>query len=214
MSAPQASVVVVHGLWMPGTETALMRRRLQAAGFATRLFRYRSVMHGLTANATRLAEFLALVPGDTVHMIGHSLGGVLILEALAQQPFAREGRVVCLGSPLAGSCTADVLAGSRAGRWVIGRCMLDMLERGGLRECDVPREVGIIAGNSPVGFGRLVGGLIGPNDGTVAVEETRLPGAADHIVLPASHFSLLWSMEVHRQILCFLEHGRFRHDAA
>jgi len=212
MRKPRASVVVVHGLWMPGTETLLIRRRLHAAGFATHLFRYRSVAKGLQANATRLAEFLAHVPGDTVHMIGHSLGGVLILEALTQREFAREGRIVCLGSPLQGSRTAAVLAGSRPGRRLIGRCMQDLLERGRLTRYSGERTVGIIAGDLPVGFGRLVGGLIGPNDGTVAVEETRLRGAADHIVLPVSHFSLLWSTEVHRQILCFLERGRFRHE--
>ena len=29
------SVVVLHGLWMPGWETKLLRRRLTNAGFAT-----------------------------------------------------------------------------------------------------------------------------------------------------------------------------------
>ncbi|HLF09818.1 MAG TPA: alpha/beta hydrolase, partial [Gammaproteobacteria bacterium] len=82
----------------------------------------------------------------------------------------------------------------------------------GLAACGEAREVGIIAGNHSFGVGRLVRGLPLPNDGTVSVEETRLPGAADHIVLRASHFSLLWSAEVHRQILCFLERGRFCHE--
>ncbi|HLF11354.1 MAG TPA: alpha/beta hydrolase, partial [Gammaproteobacteria bacterium] len=135
MSTAIPSVVVVHGLWMPGTETLLMRRRLEAAGFATRLFRYRSVAHGLRANALRLAEFLAGLRDETVHLVGHSLGGVLILETLAGHPVACSGRVVCLGSPLTGSRTAAVLAGLPGGRWFIGKSMRDLLDRRGLAAC-------------------------------------------------------------------------------
>jgi hypothetical protein len=57
--------------------------------------------------------------------------------------------------------------------------------------------------------GRLFGRLDGPNDGTVAVAETRLPGATDHIVVRASHFSILWSADAAIQVIAFLESGRF-----
>ena len=49
----------------------------------------------------------------------------------------------------------------------------------------------------------------GPNDGTVLVDETHLPGAADQLRLRTSHSGLLFSAEVARQVAAFLETGRF-----
>ena len=64
-------------------------------------------------------------------------------------------------------------------------------------------------GSIGIGLGRLFGRFDGPNDGMVTVAETRLAGAADHIVLPVAHTSLLWSREVARQAEHFIGTGRF-----
>ncbi|HEY8521752.1 MAG TPA: alpha/beta fold hydrolase [Gammaproteobacteria bacterium] len=207
-----AAAVVVHGLWMPGTETAILRRRLAAAGLPARCFRYRTVSEGLDANAARLAELVDALPEDTVHLVGHSLGGVLIRHMLERFPPARPGRVVALGSPFTGCCAGRALAAYGLGRTLLGKCMLELLESGGCREWRGPRELGIIAGDVGLGFGRLVCRLPEPNDGTVAVAETRLPGATDHLVLHVTHTSMLWSPEVAQQTLCFLRTGRFAHE--
>jgi hypothetical protein len=60
----------------------------------------------------------------------------------------------------------------------------------------------------PFGLGRLCGPFPEPNDGTVAVAETRIDGA-DHVVLPVSHFAFLWSKRVAKQTAHFLLYGRF-----
>ena len=39
----------------------------------------------------------------------------------------------------------------------------------------------MIAGTLGVGLGAIIENLPSPNDGTVAVEETRLPGIKDHL---------------------------------
>jgi hypothetical protein len=57
----------------------------------------------------------------------------------------------------------------------------------------------------------MLGRLPGPHDGTVAVAETRLPGATDHVVLPVTHFSMLTSRAVADQVVAFLRRGRFEH---
>ena len=46
-------------------------------------------------------------------------------------------------------------------------------------------------------------------DGTVTVEESRLPGAKDHIVVSTSHTGMLFSAEVADQAAHFLQHGSF-----
>lgn len=204
------TVVAVHGLWMVGGVMAILARRIVSHGFDVRPFGYASIREGLDANAARLADFLETVQGDTLHLLGHSLGCVVIRAMLDRRAPERPGRVVCLGPPFAGSLTAERVGRLPGGAHVIGRSLRDLLARGGFRTAVAGREIGIIAGSTPVGMGRLLGAFPGPNDGMVAVEETRLEGAADHIVLPVAHTALLWSSEVARQTVWFLEHGRFR----
>src|SRR5690606_37418828 len=62
--AARESVVLVHGLWMPGWETFWLRRRLEAAGYSTFQFVYPTIDCGLDENAARLAEFAAALPGE------------------------------------------------------------------------------------------------------------------------------------------------------
>ena len=201
-------VVVVHGLWMPGAETAVLRRRLAAAGFTPYVFRYRSVSKGLDENARDLAALVRTLPGGPVHFVGHSLGGVLILRMLEIFPELQRGRVVCLGSPLTDCSAGRALGAWRFGRAIVGKSILEHVTRGCCGEWRGASEVGVIAGNLALGFGRLVANVPSPNDGTVAVAETRLPGAA-HIVLPVTHLSMLWSAPVAEEVVAFLRGGKF-----
>jgi hypothetical protein len=73
----------------------------------------------------------------------------------------------------------------------------------------VERELGVIAGSLSAGIGRFVSDLPEPNDGTVAVEETRIQGMTDHVVLPVTHTGMLASAEVADRTARFLETGRF-----
>ncbi len=73
-------------------------------------------------------------------------------------------------------------------------------------------EAGIIASTRSLGLGGLLGGLPRPNDGTVAVAETRLPGASDFITLPVTHSGMLLSAACAAQVAHFLAQGRFRYD--
>lgn len=206
------SVVTVHGLWMRGAAMALLRRRLEPHGFQVYEFTYSSVTGSLKANAAALAAFVAATPGHTVHLIGHSLGGVVIREMLESRDprLTRVGRVVCLGSPLRGSRTAARLARLPGGRRAIGNCIAELNARGGFTAWAPGSEAGSIAGRVPFGLGRLFGPFPEPNDGTVAVAETRVDGA-EHVVLPVSHFAFLWSKRVAEQTEHFLLHGRFAH---
>jgi hypothetical protein len=69
-------------------------------------------------------------------------------------------------------------------------------------------ELGVIAGDRPfASLGAML--LPRPNDGRVSVAATRDAGAADHLVVPANHVSILWDREAIRQALAFLRDGRF-----
>ena len=55
----------------------------------------------------------------------------------------------------------------------------------------------------------LLGGLNGDNDGTVAVDETRLPGIREHAVIAATHTGLPFSDEAIAMTTNFLRAGQF-----
>ncbi len=67
----------------------------------------------------------------------------------------------------------------------------------------------MVAGRLPLGLGAVLGHFEGDNDGTVAVDETHLPGIADHCVIETNHTGLLFSVEAARQVTQFLQRGRF-----
>ena len=196
-------VLLLHGIWMRGLMMARIARHLSAEGFATEIVDYASLSKGADACAGDLRGRITAYGGDTVHVVGHSLGGLVALLATQDDP--HPGRTVCLGSPLTGSAAAKSL--STFAPWMMGRSRERLLS--GLGEWRGEREVGVIAGRVPVGMGLLLGGLRGDNDGTVAVEETRLPGIRDHAVIAATHTGLPFSDEAIAMTANFLRHGRF-----
>jgi pimeloyl-ACP methyl ester carboxylesterase len=199
-------VVVLHGIWMRGLMMLPLARRLRAQGFDPQGFDYASLLHGPAPSVQRLAERLRRLGPGTVHLVGHSLGGLVALETLCQHADLPPGRVVCIGSPLAGSSAARGLV-RRSLAPVLGRSAA--LLQGGLAQLPPGREVGMVAGSLGFGLGGLFGEFDGPNDGTVAVSETRLPGLADHREVPASHSGLIMSPAVAGLVGGFLRTGRF-----
>lgn len=209
--ASPSTVILVPGLWMPAAVLLPWQWRLQAAGHAVRRFAYPSWRNGLAANVEALARCLAETPGRPIHLVGHSLGSLLILSLLARGRDERLGRAVLLGPPALGSHAAARLQASAWGARLVGRSLVDWLS---VPPPALPpgTEAGIIAGTRSLGLGRLLGGLPRPNDGAVAVAETRLSGAADFITLPVSHSGMLFSAACAAQVAQFLAQGCFHHD--
>ena len=209
-------IVYVHGLWQRGAESIWLRRRLsQDLEAEARAFSYPSVSADATTNAGDLAKYLTAIRADTLHLVGHSLGGLVILKLFEDDADAQArlppGRIVLLGSPLRGSRTAQKLARLPFGRKIMGRAVEEELlgSSGGRRRWNRARELGVIAGDLGVGLGRLVGTLGGPSDGTILVEETELEGTADRLVLRVSHTGMLFSAAVAHAAGAFLRTGRF-----
>jgi len=206
-----AAVVLVHGLWMSGFHMTVLRRRLDAAQLRPTAFEYRSMSRSMTEHAQRLQEFARAQQADELHFVGHSLGGIAILRALQLTEDLPPGRVVMLGSPLQGSLAAQGIASKVPfGRAILGISIREECIDCRSHEWTGRREVGVIAGSSRRGLGRLFATLDGEHDGTVTVAETQLPGAKDHLVMNASHSGLVFSGEVANQTVHFLTHGRFQ----
>ena len=196
---------------MTGAVFALLRLRLARFGYRVAAFSYPSTRLALDEIASRLARFVMLLGAPRVDFVGHSLGGLAVLNMLAAHPGVSAGRVVLLGAPVAGSRAVERIATYSRARSVIGTALLDWRADHGAAVA-ARLEVGTIAGTVRFGLGSLFIELPVPNDGAVCVDETRMPGLRDHLCLPLSHSGMMLSARVAREIRSFLELGHFTRD--
>jgi len=157
----------------------------------------------------RLAAFVHELAASEVHFIGHSLGGLVLYRLLERFPEQPPGRVVFLGVPCVTSRAAQHAALFGPLAQLMGPTVAEELLTPQERRWTHPRQLGVVAGNQPLGLGQFFAHFDEENDGTVAVSETRMPGATDHIVLPVSHLGMLLSARVAHETGVFLTQGRF-----
>ena len=190
---------------------SLLQHRLEEAGFNASRFHYHSVKNTAPDNSRQLAEYLQQLDAESIHLVCHSLGGLVVRHCLADFHDERIGKVVMLGTPNQGSVAAGKLKDWPGGKWMLGQS----LEQGLMGPAPAwnPRyPLGIIAGNQRFGLGIIIPGIPQPSDGTVAVAETQLDGMQDHLVVHTTHFGLLLSRTAFEQTCHFIQHGHFEHD--
>jgi pimeloyl-ACP methyl ester carboxylesterase len=193
-----------------------MQAAVEAEGYATLNLGYASRSKALQALAEdihpAIERFAESIEGS-VHFVCHSMGGLLARVYLARYRPKRLGRVVMLGTPNGGSEIADRLKNFGAYRAFFGPAGQQL---GTQRDADIdallPRidyPVGVIAGNRSI-YPIAAVMLPKPHDGRVSVENTRLDGMADHVVIGASHPWLARNDEAIAQTIAFLGDGRFK----
>lgn len=210
MANKAETVILIHGLWMRGFVLILHQCWLRVEGFSVRKFSYPSWRLGLADNVRSLSSFVSETPGSVIHLVAHSLGGLVALKMLSQEHDARIHRVVLLGTPYAGCHCGFTLTEHPVLAALVGHTFEDWFR---LPRPALPPavEIGVIAGTRSVSLGRLIPGLARPNDGLVAVDETRIAAAQDSIALNVSHSGMLVSRACAVQIINFLRAGCFIH---
>ena len=203
------SVVLLPGLWMPAWIMVPLQLRLQRCGFGCLRFGYASARDDLATNAERLARFIETAKLTRIHLVGHSLGGVLALHATTRFALRAVHRIVMLGSPYRDSYTARELARRDWGRRALGRTVPEWLAAERIAIPDGV-EVGVIAGTVAFGLGALVAReLPRPHDGVISVAETPVGGMKASAQIAVSHSQLVVSRRVGRLVCRFLRHGDF-----
>ncbi|HEY1772502.1 MAG TPA: alpha/beta fold hydrolase [Gammaproteobacteria bacterium] len=202
------TVVFVHGLYMIGMELTLLRSRVERAGFQPRQFSYRSITRRPEQNAKALGLYLQALQTDRLHVVAHSLGGLVTLRMFQQGVKLPPGRVVFMASPVRGSRFARYLGELGLG-WTIGRSGPEALAAQHEVRWTEARELGVIAGTHEFRINPLNPKLPSPHDGIVAVEETRIEGAKDSVTINSNHTGMLFSRELAEQVICFLKDGHF-----
>jgi len=216
-AAPAAEcVVLLHGLARTSTSMNKMQRELEDAGFLTANIDYPSREY----TVEKLAD-IAVADGleacrandgiEKIHFVTHSLGGILVRQYLSTNEIAELGRVVMMGPPNQGSAAVDELIGVPGFDWLNGPAGRQL----GKGEDSVPLrlgpadfELGVIAGNrtiDPVTSAVLEN----PDDGRVSVDDTRLDGMTDFVVVEHSHAFMMRMRRPIELTIEFLRSGQF-----
>src|SRR5688572_28229455 len=126
----------------------------------------------------------------TIHFVGHSLGAILIRHYLSRSSVDRLGKVVMLGPPNQGSEVVDRLGDTVLFKKIngpggpqLGTGPNSLPNRLG----PVNFELGIIAGDRSINSINSTFFIVGPDDGKVSVERTKVGGMKEHLVIQTSH---------------------------
>ncbi|MDX1459024.1 MAG: alpha/beta fold hydrolase [Marinobacter sp.] len=210
------TVVLLHGLARSADSMTEMEDALLAAGYRTCNIDYPSTDHPIQELASNyILPAIHSCTSDepvTLHFVTHSMGGIIVRHLRTDQPTLQFGRVVMLGPPNSGSEVVDKLGDLAPFEWINGPAGQQL----GTAENALPRslgatdlEVGIIAGEDSIN--PILSLMIpGEDDGKVSLENAKLEGMSDFLVVPVSHPFLMKDDEVIEQTLHFLEHGGFQ----
>ena len=211
----QDGVVLLHGISRTALSFRKMQVALERAGFATLNLDYASRRKPLEALAEdihpAIQRFADRIDGS-VHFVCHSMGGLLARVYIARHRPKRLGRVVMLGTPNSGSEIADRLKNFGPYRAFFGPAgqQLGTQRDDAINALFPPLDypVGIVAGNRSID--PLAGKMLPkPHDGRVSVENTRINGMADHVLVDTSHPWLVRNSVAVAQTIAFLQDGTF-----
>ena len=215
-AAAEECVILLHGMIRTPGSMATMEEALIEAGYRTANVGYPSREYPIErlsqmAVEQGLARCRSVTGIDRIHFVTHSLAGILVRQYLDEGDIPELGRVVMLGPPNQGSAAADAMRDMPGYEWLNGPAGAQL----GKGDESVPLslgpadfELGVIAGNRTVD--PITSAVLDdPDDGRVSVEDTRLEGMTDHVIVDESHALMMRARSTIRLTLRFLEEGNF-----
>lgn len=211
----EETVVLVHGLGRTPASMLLLQERLADAGYRVVNFGYPSrsePLEALTDSLRTAVEACCSGSADDVNFVTHSMGGLLVRILLMERAQPFKGRVVMLSPPNQGSEIVDAFADSPMLRSVLGPAGVRLGTDSAGIAAELPPvnfSLGIITGDRSIN--PINSWLIpGPDDGKVAVDNARVEGSDDFLVVPATHTFIMNRADVAEQVVHFLRHGNFQ----
>lgn len=204
-------VILLHGLGRTHYSMSILGRSFRKTGCAVLNFGYHSRRYTIAEQAELLHQHLTRlgVLHRSVNFVTHSLGSIIARKFLLDySQYYRPKRMVMLGPPNQGSAFARKIKRFTFVPKILGPAFDELCDLQ-LESATDKIEVGVISGGSRKARG-ISPLLEGDNDGIVTVEETKLAGLKDHIIVPGLHAFLMFKPSVIRQVHYFLEHGTFQ----
>lgn len=213
----RGGVLLLHGHGRTGFSMWPLASAFAKAGYATLSpsYGFRRPLPAIVEQlAPRVAAFTGHLDGP-LHIVTHSLGGLVARALIARHRPAHLGRVVMLAPPLAGSELADFLTRHHLGSLLgpVGPWLRTGEQ--GARAIDGPVdfELGVVAGDStPLPLPESL--LPRPNDGIVSVAATCIPGMTAHVRVPVAHTLMPVDRRSVAQALAFIGGGSFAGGAS
>jgi hypothetical protein len=207
-------VVLLHGLARGHGSMARLGRALRARGFDTASRTYPSRRHSIGYLADEIAAWIVGHARDrAVSAVTHSMGGVIVRHV--RDPRIRWHRIVMLAPPNQGSQLAAAVAANPVFRWYYGPAGSE-LAQDAARWPPPPAPFAVIAGTRGLALTNPTSWTLGrrfasavKHDGTVAVDETRLPGMAAFAEVDATHTWIMNDARVQQLVADYLTDGRF-----
>jgi len=190
-----------------------MAESLQNAGFEVASVNYPSTRGTIGEHADQLEKVLdRLEDTHKVSFVTHSLGGIVVRDLLSRgsawKTRLTANRLVMLAPPNRSSLVAEVLMDWFPFQVVAGESGKELTPDGVAKVPGPTCSFGVIAGGKGTdkGFNGLLGG---DNDGTVLVENTRLPSAADFLLVDSLHSFIMDNDRTIQSTIRFLKEGKF-----
>ncbi len=206
-------IIFIHGIWSSRASFVQLASRVRKHGYKVHYFDYRSVTRSPEENAAKLNDFIEDIDADQIHLVGHSLGGLVLKHFMHHYSQPAIDKVIMLATPINGSEIAKTLNENDASRLVLGRAVENAL-LGGAPNWPQGRPLAMVAGKRGVGIGNVILGLKDDDfaefsDGVVRLEETMSHEVTDHCVIDESHTMMLFSKSVAKAVLTYLRDGQF-----
>jgi triacylglycerol lipase len=206
-------VVLLHGLARSSSSMEDLEKALSRSGYQVWNIDYPSRKYQIQELAKIIrAEIASKTAGaEKVHFITHSMGGILVRYIQKNDPLPNIGRVVMLGPPNHGSEVVDFLENTWPFELINGPAGKQL----GTDQKSTPQnlgavnfETGVIAGDRSINW---INSMIipGKDDGKVSVENTKVEGMADFLVVHVSHPFIMKNKTVIKECLTFLQNGHF-----
>ncbi|TMO61591.1 DUF7379 domain-containing protein [Pseudoalteromonas aurantia] len=188
-------IVVLHGLYMSGFVMRPLCAKLKKRGFEILNFSYNTLEPDKSVIFNELDAF---IDTQATALVCHSMGGLIARAYLEHNsaPSQYVEKVITLGTPHKGSAIAKHMHDKGLNMLLKNSIEFLMSDN---QNWPFSAKLYSIAGDLPLGLMPLLQ-KGSRSDGTVLLEETQLPGMAEHKVFHVSHTSMIYSRQVTRYI--------------
>jgi len=205
------AVVLVHGLARTPKSMKPLAEHLKKHGYQPHLLSYPSRKADIAVLSKEHLEPIVnklQQSGYTkIHFVTHSMGGILVRDLLARHRVPELGAVVMLAPPNQGSQVVDKIGHWKAFTYINGPAgkQLGTDDQSIAHQLPLPHfPLCIIAGDRSINpiNSRMIPGK---DDGKVSIENTKIEGMHQHIVLHRTHPMIMRAPETFQHTLAFLQ---------